>query len=244
VFATVTGLVPNAIYHARLVATNAGGTTLGADITFKTNLAGLPGAPILGRNFNISLVSGIALIKVNGVFIPLTQLRQLPVGSVIDALFGSIRLFAAVPSNGKALDARKHKKALKVETGTFKGGIYKVTQTSSGKQKGLVTLSLIEAAFKGAPTYASCKHKAADGAHAAALSHKILQTLHGSAKGKFSTSGRFSAATVRGTVWGVTDRCDGTLTRDFTDSVVVTDFVHHKKITLHAGQSYLAKSRK
>ena len=30
-------------------------------------------------------------------------------------------------------------------------------------------------------------------------------------------------------------------THDVTDSVAVTDFVHHKTIILHAGQTYLAK---
>ena len=58
------------------------------------------------------------------------------------------------------------------------------------------------------------------------------------------TKGRYSAATVLGTKWTVADRCDGTLTHDITDSVAVTDFVHHKTIVLHAGQSYLAKARK
>jgi len=64
--------------------------------------------------------------------------------------------------------------------------------------------------------------------------------LHASAHGKFRTSGRYAAATVRGTIWTVADRCDGTLTRDVTDSVSVVDFVRHKTIILHAGQSYLA----
>ena len=72
-------------------------------------------------------------------------------------------------------------------------------------------------------------------------SSKTLQLLHASAHGKFSTRGRYSAATVRGTKWTVADRCDGTLTHDITHSVVVTDFVHHKTIVLHAGQSYLAR---
>ena len=75
---------------------------------------------------------------------------------------------------------------------------------------------------------------------AAALSSKTLQLLHASAHGKFRTNGQYSAATVRGTIWTVADRCDGTLTHDVTDSVAVTDFVHHKTIILHAGQSYLA----
>ena len=68
----------------------------------------------------------------------------------------------------------------------------------------------------------------------------MLQLLHASAHGKFRTSGKYSAATVRGTKWTVADRCDGTFIHDITDSVVVNDFVHHRKIILHAGQSYLA----
>jgi hypothetical protein len=46
---------------------------------------------------------------------------------------------------------------------------------------------------------------------------------------------------VLGTIWSVADRCDGTLTRDVTDSVLVNDFVHHRTIVLHPGQSYLAR---
>ncbi len=72
-------------------------------------------------------------------------------------------------------------------------------------------------------------------------STKTLQLLHASAKGKFTTKGRYGAATVLGTKWTISDRCDGTLIHDVTDSVKVTDLVHHKTITLHAGQSYLAK---
>jgi hypothetical protein len=79
---------------------------------------------------------------------------------------------------------------------------------------------------------------------ASAASSKTLQLLRASATGKFRTRGKYSAATVRGTRWTTADRCDGTLTRDITDSVAVTDFVRHKTIILHAGQSYLAKSRK
>ena len=85
------------------------------------------------------------------------------------------------------------------------------------------------------PSYSLCtKHKAGD-ATAAKASSRTLQLLHASAKGKFSTKGKYSAATVLGTKWTVADRCDGTLTHDITDSVKVTDFVHHKTITLHAG---------
>ena len=79
-------------------------------------------------------------------------------------------------------------------------------------------------------------------AHAAALSRRILGLLRGNAKGHFRTVGRFSAATVLGTNWGVRDRCDGTLTVVRTGVVVVTDFILHTNVTVRAGQTYLAKA--
>ena len=54
VSASVSGLVPNALYHVRLVATNAAGMTDGPDMTFTTQRAPAPGAPGLGKTFNVS----------------------------------------------------------------------------------------------------------------------------------------------------------------------------------------------
>ena len=56
-------------------------------------------------------------------------------------------------------------------------------------------------------------------------------------------SGRYSAATVRGTFWLTADRCDGTLTRVRQGRVEVFDNVRRKKIVLRAGKSYLARPR-
>ena len=246
--ASVSGLVPNALYHVRLVATNSAGTTFGPDVTFTTSRGSTPGSPTLGKTFNISLVSGVILVKVNGQFVPLTELTQIPKNTVIDALHGTLTLTSAGGSPPGARDAAaKGKKPKKTPTqkGTFGGAIFKVSQATKGAGKGLVTLAIVEgAAVKGAPSYSLCtKHKAGDPS-ASAASVKTLQLLHASAHGKFRTSGRYSAATVLGTKWTVADRCDGTLTHDITDSVSVTDFVHHRTIVLHAGQSYLAKARK
>ena len=246
VSASVSGLVPNALYHVRLVATNAAGTTFGSDVTFTTAKAPAPGSPTLGKSFNISLVSGLVLVKVNGHFIPLTELTQIPKNTVIDALHGTLTLTSAAggpaPARDAAANGKKHKTP--TQKGTFSGAIFKLSQATRGAGKGLVTLAIVENAFSGAPSYATCKaHKSAD-ATVAKASTKTLQLLHASAKGKFTTKGRYSAATVLGTKWTVADRCDGTLTHDITDSVSVTDFVRHRTIVLHAGQSYLAKPRK
>ena len=57
-----------------------------------------------------------------------------------------------------------------------------------------------------------------------------------------STDGEFAAATVRGTNWGVRNRCDGTLTVDREGVVLVTVYHPHRTITLHTGQTFLAKA--
>jgi hypothetical protein len=227
--ANVTGLIPNAVYHARLVATNSAGTTFGPDQTFRTNVAPNPPAPTLGRTENVAPVSGKVFVLSNGRFVPLTGVRQIPSGAEVDALHGTLSLTTAAGS-GK-----------KTQTGKFGGAVFKVTQAKAGASKGLTTLTLINDAFRGAPSYATCKaHKSLDASEAASSS-RTLQLLHASTHGKFRTRGRYSAATVLGTIWSIADRCDGTLTRDVTDSVLVNDFVRHKTIVLRPGQSYLAR---
>ncbi|HTP20219.1 MAG TPA: hypothetical protein VMJ65_11490 [Solirubrobacteraceae bacterium] len=200
-------------------------------------------APVLGKTANVTPVSGVVFVRpplgksVDGGaaagqgFVRLTAATQIPIGSEINSLHGSLKLVTAAAKKGQ------------VQGGTFRGAVFRLTQAAGGASKGLATLSLVESAFKGAPTYASCqgKGKAGDVA-AAAASGKVLQLLRASAHGRFRTRGRYSAATVLGTIWTVADRCDGTLTHDVTDRVSVTDFVRHKTVVLHAGQSYLAKA--
>ena len=227
VSASVSGLVPNALYHVRLVATNSAGTTFGPDTTFTTAAAPTPGAPAVTKSFNAKPTQGLVLIEVNGKLVPLTQLKQIPSGAVIDALHGTLNLVTSTGAGHKT------------QTGTFAGAIFKVTQDHSG----LTTLTIVENAFKGAPSYASCKVPAGK-ASAAKLSAKTLQLLRGKDNhGKFRTKGRYAAATTRGTAWTIADRCDGTLTHVTQDSVLINDLVLHKTFTLRAGHSYLALAK-
>jgi hypothetical protein len=227
VTADVSGLAPNALYHVRLVASNGAGTTYGSDQTFTTKQAPPPPPPKLGQTEDASTVSGVVLIKTTHGFVPLTEATALPSGAVIDARLGSMQLTAAA---GRG----------KTQTGTFGGAVFQLTQD----HQGLTTLALQEGTFPTAPSYASCKlHKAAD-AQTASLSSKILQTLHASAHGRFRTRGRFAAATVRGTQWTTSDRCDGTLVSVQLHTVAVTDFVRHITVLVHQGHSYLARATK
>ena len=59
-----------------------------------------------------------------------------------------------------------------------------------------------------------------------------IRRLRARARGRFRTRGRHSSATVRGTIFTIADRCDGTLTRVQRGVVVVRDFrlpAHHRR---------------
>jgi hypothetical protein len=68
-------------------------------------------------------------------------------------------------------------------------------------------------------------------------------SLWGNGKGKYRTRGRYSSATVSGTIWLVQDRCDGTLTVVKRGVVRVKDFVTKKTVIITTGHRYLAKPR-
>jgi hypothetical protein len=70
----------------------------------------------------------------------------------------------------------------------------------------------------------------------------VLQSLRSNVHGKFRTRGRYSAATVRGTAWTTTDRCDGTLVTVQRGTVSVQDLVRHVTVVVRAGHRYLANA--
>jgi hypothetical protein len=113
------------------------------------------------------------------------------------------------------------------ERAWFYEGTFTVEQ--SGGDRPITTLTL-------AGTTPSCGI-----ARAAAKRKRKDRHLWGDGKGRFRTAGLFSSATVRGTRWVVTDRCDGTLTRVVRGVVSVRDFAKHKTVLVHAGEQDLAK---
>jgi hypothetical protein len=175
--------------------------------------------PEVGKFLDASLVNGTVLIKIPGAagYEPLgaEEKRQIPVGSLVDTRKGRVQVTAANPGQ-------------ELSSVDFGEGIAKVTQDTSG----LVELTLTGGSFAKCPNGDS-----------AGNSKKVIRELEAVASGRFRTRGRHSAATVRGTTWTVTDRCDGTLTRVKQGTVAVRDFTAHKTITVRAGKSYLARAR-
>jgi hypothetical protein len=271
VTATVTGLVPHALYHVRVVATNQAGTVTGPDQTFTTAALPPPPPPVLGREANFAPTSGVVYIKppssahiaavhanVTGQakgtvakgrgFIPLTQARQFPVGTQVDARGGTLKVTTATTPGGNS----KH---TKTQSGEFSEGLFQLLQSSKRSLKGLTVLKLLDSGiFPGAPSYKTACAAVAKASRQTEqsrqllvfkprkLSKKTLQTLLASEHGSYQTQGRYSAATVRGTIFTVADRCDGTLTQVKRGTVVVTDYHRHKNITVRTGHEYLAKA--
>ncbi len=247
VSASVSGLFPNALYHVRLVASNQQGTEVGQDQTFVTLSDPAPPRPVLGKRENALPGGRLVLIKLKPGqslyphklakgqgFVPLTEERPLPPGAQVDLRFGMVRLLAA---------AARVQHIGKLQSGEFAGGLFRLTQARTGIQKGLTTLQLLDD-VPGAPASSTCTaHGAADGPAARpAISHRVLQTLRSRVHGRFRTRGRYSAGTVRGTIWDTIDRCDGTLTIVHRGTVDVSDFRLRKTIPVHAGQTYLARA--
>jgi len=181
---------------------------------------------VFAKTVVLAPVSGNVLVRPPGTyaFTPLTAARAVPVGTVVDATAGRVKLTSANPAPGG------------VQSGEFFKGSFQIQQPASGG--GLVSLVLRDAAAR----QIACTPSPARPARTAALTTRVLGLLRGTAKGHFRTVGRFSAATVLGTDWGVRDRCDGTLTVVRRGVVSVRDFVLHRTVTVRTGQTYLAKA--
>ena len=240
VSAPVGGLTPSTTYHFRLVAFGFHGLARGDEMTFTTAAAAAPTPapppqpaptttfsltpatpPVLGQSVNVSVRTGQVKVKLPGTagYVAVTALSSIPVGSILDTRDGSITLRSALANGG-------------TQAGIFHGGLFEIRQARTG---------LTELALRGAPP--ACPRARTSAAAARKKKRKPPRRLWGhDSKGDFRTRGGSSVATVRGTIWFVEDRCDGTLTRVSKGSVSVYDKSRHVTVVVHAGHSYLARA--
>jgi hypothetical protein len=198
--------------------------------------------PVPGKSVNVQVVSGQVFVKLAGGpratgppkgFVPLTAARQIPVGSQLDTRKGRVALTSAADTGKKTQKA------------DFYQGIFQVKQALP-KQKSKKAVALTtDIVLKGQLSRSQCAPLKR--ASAAAVDKKkgpksVLGKLWGNGKGKFRTTGKYSAATVRGTIWLTQDECDGTLTKVQRGTVSVRDFKRKKTVTVKAGRSYLARA--
>jgi hypothetical protein len=200
-------------------------------------------APLLGKTVNVEPIRGVIFVKLpagahfslaasplstaveslsKGVgFIPLSEGRQIPVGSTLDTTAGVVRLTTATATIGK------------LQFGDFGAGIFTVLQSRS--QSGLTNLKIVDTLSPQQVCRAiGKKARAASGR----LPRKVIGLLNGRAHGKFGIVGQYAAGVVRGTVWSVANRCDATLTH--VTRGVVSVRAGRKTISLHAGECGVA----
>jgi type IV secretory pathway TrbD component len=186
--------------------------------------------PVPGKSVAVGLESGkVFLTSASGRRTRLTGGATIPVGSRIDTRQGRVALTSAATGSGA-----------KTQTARFYQGTFTVRQSRPGRREAALTTDIVLAAA----SRSQCA--TARGAGAATVSkrkgpHAVLSSLWGNGKGRFRTKGKYSAATVRGTIWLTRERCDGTLTRVRRGTVSVRDLKRRKTVTVRAGRSYLAR---
>jgi hypothetical protein len=140
---------------------------------------------------------------------------------------------------GATVDVTRGRIVLVSNVGTLTvngaGGVTAAFKLVRGADKGksLVELRLVKGDFS------VCKHRRA--ASAGAATATVVRQLWGNGKGRFRTRGRYAAATVRGTKWLTSDRCDGTNVQVARGVIQVSDFPQRRQVTVPAGRSYLAR---
>jgi len=184
--------------------------------------------PVLGQAVVVKPLTGSVRVRTPGArgFSTLAAGANLPVGTVVDTRAGKIVLQSARNRRGRT------------QNGIFWGGVFQVRQKRSGK--GMTDLHLRGGGF------AACKNRASISvlARESKGKRRVVRRLWGKDKhSRFRTHGRDSVATVRGTRWVTTDRCDGTLTKVTEGAVMVRDLRKKRRILVKAGRSYLARHR-
>jgi hypothetical protein len=198
-----------------------------------------PAPPVAGKSVVVRVVSGTVRIKRPGQgYVTLTDPTNIPVGSLVDTRKGRVALTSAADT------------ANKPQTAEFYDGIFQVKQSVPKRKPKKPQALVTDLVLKGQISRSQCAPlKGARSAAVDATKKKkgpkaVLGKLWGSGKGKFRTTGKYSAATVRGTIWLTQDQCNGTLTRVRRGVVAVRDFKRKKTVSVKAGHSYLARAQR
>ena len=158
-----------------------------------------------------------------GTFRKLDRPKQVTLDCQIDAEDGTVSVTAS-KGNGKG-----------TQTAVFWGGLFDIDQEAGDNREAVMTLA----------GQRRCeKRKDGHGPPHPATKPQGLERPQalGQRQGNYKTAGSHGAATVRGTIWLVADRCDGsTLFKVKKGTVVVRDFIKDSSVVLEAGQSYVAK---
>lgn len=236
----VTGLAPATEYSFRLAAS----TELSADPVYSETRTLRTAEPVrppvqavlaealstelpppqAGKTFNIEPAGGVVSTRCSGDgdFRKLDKPKQVTLDCQIDAEDGTVSITASKGSSGAT------------QTALFWGGLFDIDQEAGDNREAVMTLAGQRRCEKRGEGMGSRRQLGRRGSGG--------RKLWGSGQGNYKTVGSHGSATVRGTIWLVADRCDGsTLFKVRRGKVVVRDFIKKSSVVLNAGQSYIAK---
>jgi hypothetical protein len=176
--------------------------------------------PMPGVIVGVQEVKGKVLVKVPGsnTWVDLTHATEIPIGSQVNTVRGVVRITAGLGGG-------------RTNSANFYDGIFKILQKRA--RNAYMTLRLEGGNLRLCRGGRALSTRALD-------ARRKSRRLWGSGKGRFTTRGRYSSATVRGTKWLTQDTCNGTLTLVVRGVVKVRDFRRHVTVNVRAGHSYLA----
>jgi hypothetical protein len=183
---------------------------------------------VLGVSVVVAPSFGQVMVRLPGKrnWIALEDGANLPVGSMVKALRGSVVLTSAV-EGGQS------------QTGTFWGGVFQVGQARGGN--GMTDIRLRGGSLS------RCRNRVRRGRRSAFTSRRrgpVRRLWAKDDRGRFRTHGRDSVATTRGTLWLTEDRCKGTVTRVREGAVRVRHRHGRRSVIVSAGERYLASRRR
>jgi hypothetical protein len=221
---TAPAQVGSATFPFRARSLNGRTTTFNQPVTISEDAP----VPVIRKTANLSLSSGVILIKLPGSnkFVTLTEDTLIPMGTIIDATKGKAHLTF---DNGDGT----------TQDGIFWEGVFQVSQ---GSGKNPITIIKLRddlvgkaSAARAASALVSASVAGSFEAWASRRRGKKKNGVWGDAKGRFRTSGKGGSASVSGTRWYVSNYTYGSLFKVARGKVTV-DPIRGKNFPLKAGK--------
>jgi hypothetical protein len=203
-------------------------------------MAGPVAPPLAGERVAVEPEEGLVRVRLpeevgSGRFVPLSEVTDIPVGSVVDTTCGEVQLQSDVDSSRA------------VQSGTFSDGFFAIVDPVRPEDAGITELRL-RGGLGPCPGPVGRASSLLRRFHGDVRRRRRFRSSGSSAAasakapvGGFRVRAQYSTATAQDATWDTFDRSDGTFTRVTRGRVVVQDLNHDRRVVLRAGGRHLAR---
>jgi hypothetical protein len=185
--------------------------------------------PVLGERETVTLLAGSVAVRLAGTseFIPLTGTLSVPDSSEIDAREGRVGITVATSSPGATSGAEAFQ------------GRFVLHQEPTPPAATTFTLSeaLPGCVRRHRP---KVKHSALLARELGGRRSRTRRLWVSDRGGSWGTNARYVSTTVEGTRWLTVDQCRKSKVKVAQGVVLVHDLIHHREVTVEAGEEYVA----